>query len=178
MAKLKNNQIAFRHYSSQYDRYLVTRLFFKHVKVGKPNECWEWQGSVHGSMGYGYYCWERKHIYTAHIVAYELFKGRRHGLQVCHSCDNPICVNPRHLWLGTQKENIADREIKGRGKLPDTSGENNPKAKLTLHKVEKIRKLYARGKYTPKQLAHKFNVSSVAIYSLLNNKTWNYDSVQ
>lgn len=79
-----------------------------HVK--KTESCWIWKGKI-GNSGYGVF--NRKE--SSHRKSYELFKGEvEPGLCVCHTCDNPKCVNPDHLWIGTQKENITDSINKGR----------------------------------------------------------------
>lgn len=78
--------------------------------------CWEWIGAI-ATHGYGYFGANGKSI-RAHRASYQIYKGKiGDGLYVLHSCDNPSCVNPDHLWLGTQKDNIRDRNIKGRHNL-------------------------------------------------------------
>ena len=78
-----------------------------------PNSCWEWQKSLTKS-GYGRFAVHPK-TYRAHIVSHLLLKGEiPEGKFVCHSCDNPKCVNPEHLWLGSAKENTRDMINKGR----------------------------------------------------------------
>ena len=91
------------------------------LKVIKTDYCWEWTGLKYPS-GYGRFC--KKY---AHRFSYEIHKGEIYNnLKVCHSCDNPSCVNPEHLWLGTQKDNVQDRDKKGRG----IGGDNQPSLKL------------------------------------------------
>jgi hypothetical protein len=76
------------------------------------NGCWLWKGTRAGD--YGKVRWKQKTI-SAHRSSYLAFKGEiPPGLNVCHTCDNPICVNPEHLWLGTQKENVLDSKKKKR----------------------------------------------------------------
>lgn len=94
--------------------------FWKLVKSGNPDECWEWQGSK-GKGGYGrfnkYNRLKNSHIY-AHKFSYELHNGPvPDGLLVLHKCDNPGCVNPNHLWLGTYRDNCLDMINKGRAKI-------------------------------------------------------------
>jgi len=83
------------------------------TKVNKTDTCWLWVGNIH-KRGYGQFKLKGKKV-GAHRVSYELFKGPiPKGLCVCHTCDVRHCVNPDHLWLGTQKENIRDMYSKGR----------------------------------------------------------------
>lgn len=84
---------------------------------GAPDECWEWAGPL-DPTGYGRY-WFKKKPYKAHRAAYQLVHGVDPGeWLVCHSCDNRRCVNPAHLWLGTQQDNILDKAVKRRCRGP------------------------------------------------------------
>lgn len=85
------------------------------ARVNKHSSgCWIWQGS-HNELGYGLIRIDKK-VYRAHRIAWELTHGTRipKGKQVCHSCDNPSCVRPEHLWLGNMSSNILDCSMKGR----------------------------------------------------------------
>lgn len=83
------------------------------IKVNKTNACWNWTGAVRG--GYGAFRVDNK-IKLAHRVSYTIHFGTIHEIQlVCHSCDNHLCVNPDHLFLGDHQDNFEDMVNKGRG---------------------------------------------------------------
>lgn len=113
--------------------------FMAKVDTRHPSGCWVWMAGTDGA-GYGmFYLQGRDH--QAHRVAYRLFVGEiTDSLCVLHDCpagDNPLCVNPAHLWLGTKGDNARDREAKGRGRV--IQGERNGNAKLTEDTVRDIR---------------------------------------
>lgn len=166
--KLTKNIKALCSKYKRFNRYHRFSLFLKYVKIRSVNTCWEWKGGVINH--YGGFHWPEKDINLAHIAAYEFFIGSRHGLKVCHSCDNTLCVNPNHLWLGTSKQNTHDMIIKGRS--PCRRGERNPNAKLTLEKVAKIKKLYSTGRYTQSALGIRFNVPQPSISAIILDKQW------
>jgi DNA invertase Pin-like site-specific DNA recombinase len=93
-------------------------------------------------------------------------------MYVCHACDNVACVNPNHLFLGTQKQNLQDMASKGRS----TWGEKNPMAKLTEEQVKEIKQGFAAGK-TDTEIAKQFSMSRQGINNIRNNKLWSYINV-
>jgi predicted XRE-type DNA-binding protein len=161
-------------------RGTIEERFWRKVKKEKDDECWEWIGGKNSSK-YGILLLTNKRTsILAHRFSYELHKGKipkgkgYHGMCVCHSCDNPSCVNPNHLWLGTNIENMRDKETKGRGRgfcHQDHHGENHPQVKLTWKIVEEIREMHKNG-FLQKEIAKKFNISNSGISKIISNKRW------
>lgn len=132
----------------------------------EPNSgCWLWTGSVE-IHGYGRIA-NNKKIYLAHRISYSLFKGFIGDKFVLHHCDNPPCVNPDHLFLGTQLDNIKDRNSKNR----QGRGEKIS-SKLTEKDILKIRAL--KGKLTQVQIAKKFSLSVGHVHLILKKRSWRH----
>lgn len=160
----------------------------RYAPVSK-DECWNWIGATAGK-GYGVLSINGKMKY-AHRVQYERWNNTSipDGMVVLHACDNPSCVNPFHLSIGTQRENIEDAVKKGRTakgeahglvKNPGAAarGERVASSKLTAEQVDAIRKEYVKG--TPGRrsenslsgLAKKYGVGFQAISKIVNGGTW------
>lgn len=140
------------------------KRFWEKVKIGKPDECWEWQ--AHTARRYGGFRLNKK-IEKAHRAAYFLSTGDDpKNMLVCHSCDNPICCNPKHLWKGTHDDNMRDMVKKGRSFQHRSIKNSN--GKLTDEEVKEIRKLYVPKKYTLKRLAKQFEVSPNHIWRIIH----------
>lgn len=151
----------------------VTKHFWSKVNVESEDECWEWLGTLNGH-GYGRFRFMGKDD-RSHRVSWMLTYGEiPDKLFVLHKCDNPKCVNPNHLFLGTQLENMQDMTRKGRGKPFVGIGEKNPRAKLKKEDVLEIRNLYGTGKHTCGSLAKIYKVSNVQINWIVNKKSWKY----
>lgn len=103
--------------------------FMSQVSVGIGDECWVWNGKIDHD-GYGHFRWKYG-MYLSHRVAWELSNKKLvpTGRCVCHACDNPSCVNPNHLWVGTNVDNITDRHNKGRTRYNPRAGDNGRNAK-------------------------------------------------
>ena len=136
---------------------------FQRLTAEGENGCIEWQGFK--SRGYGQFVRKidgRWKTCKAHRYAWEAVFGDPGEMHVLHKCDNPACVNPEHLFLGTHQDNMRDREAKGR--FP--TGLNHTNAKLTDQEVREIR----QSPMTGSQLARAYGVTRTLIYSIKSGK--------
>jgi hypothetical protein len=140
------------------------------ANVLSSDKCWFWRGAVNAD-GYGSIGDERcRNGLRAHRVVYQMVYGKiPKGLSVLHSCDVRRCVNPLHLWLGTQADNMRDAALKGRIVAP--KGEYHPKSVFTWSFVRKMRSLYARG-VTQVEIAKRFHTRQGTIGRILRNEGW------
>jgi HNH endonuclease len=137
--------------------------FWAKVNKGDGTGCWLWTGANNG-RGYGQF--GRPPTY-AHRISYEFYYGPiPQGLCVLHRCDNPPCVRPDHLWLGTKAQNSDDMARKGRA--PRSGG---PGAKLSMEKAAEIRVAFSRGE-SNKALAAQYGCSPSTISDVLYGRRW------
>lgn len=139
--------------------------------VIEPDGCWRWTASLspgyHG--GYGNFNYDGR-LQLAHRVSWILHRGAiPAGKYVCHHCDNRACVNPEHLFLGTQKDNIQDAARKGRMQR----GSDKHNAKLTEDDVREIRAKHTAG-ITNRDLAVEYRISAWKISRIVNRRAWKH----
>lgn len=135
-------------------------------KVRKEGECWVWTARK-TPPGYGKFWFKGKDRY-AHRVSLELFGGNAppDDKLVMHSCDNPSCVNPDHLSIGTQFDNMQDAAGKGRCvRVGDWNGQKNPKAKLSPDDIASIHAMLDAG-VGPTEIGKKYGVSRIRIQQI------------
>lgn len=151
---------------------------FEDKYIPEPNSgCWLWIGAVNKKTDYGQFAMKRMPEDTrmestpAHRASWMIFRGPiPSGLEVCHSCDIPSCVNPGHLWLGTHAQNMADCAHKKRIVCNPLRGSQAANAKLTDEQVREIKtKQLSRCAY-----ATKFNVAPTYINNIQSGRVWSH----
>lgn len=132
--------------------------FWSKVARGAPDDCWPWIGARERA-GYGILAREERGlVHKTHRLSWQMANGPiPDGLFVCHRCDNPPCVNPAHLYVGTASDNATDRASRGRGRENRVRGEASPVAKLSDAQVIEIRRLVASG-MTQQAVADRFGI--------------------
>lgn len=149
---------------------LKVRFWAKVDKRG-PDECWEWTAGTQNE--YGKFYLKGRHV-PAHRVSYELVKGplpapdARKKTHALHKCDNSLCVNPNHIFVGTHLDNMRDKVKKGR----HVRGEKHPNSKLTRDDVIKMRNLRKNKRLKYKDIARKFGISPGHACHVINGTCW------
>jgi len=146
---------------------LKERFYSKFI-INNENGCWEWAANRY-PKGYGCFKLNGKSN-VAHRISYEIHVGKiQDKMVICHKCDNPCCVNPDHLFMGTQKQNLLDRDIKGRSII----GEKNGRCILNEKDIPIIKSLLLE-KVDQRDIAKQFGVAQTTISSIKLNKSWSH----
>lgn len=157
----------------------MTKIMEKDVirflaKVNKTETCWLWTAGKTGGNRvdpYGYF-WFNNSMVRAHRFSWLIHNGDFDRSQhVLHKCDTPACVNPEHLFLGSQSDNTQDAYDKGRA---SRKGEKGGRTILNDEKVVEIRAKYAEGKYSKTELGKQYGVNCMTITCIINRKSWSH----
>ena len=138
-------------------------------RVQKTDNCWVWTGATfHGNLGYGV-VYDSGKTRSAHRYSWELHHGAiPDGMMVCHHCDNPRCVRPEHLFLGTHEDNMLDAVRKRR----HTHGESHGMARLTDDAVREIRRSYDGTNRD--ELAERYGIAPASVWRIATRRSWKY----
>ena len=149
--------------------------FWGRVQKGPQADCWPYLGSIHHN-GYGRVNWKGKQVHS-HRVAWLIANGDiPKGMAVLHHCDNPVCCNPAHLFLGNDAVNVADKVAKGRHPV----GEKAWNAVLTDEAVRAIRREYRKAgprkqdRSNARELAKKYGVKVGQIHAVIAGRNWSH----
>lgn len=151
----------------------LAERFWEKVDKRRLDECWPWTACVDG-CGYGLIgsnAEDNWRLLKAHRVAWTFTYGSiPEGLCVCHHCDNKICCNPLHLFLGTQADNTADKVSKNR----QARGEGVAQSKITAEDAGEIRQLYAAGRDTIRSIARRYPIGRSQVHRIINHDKWKH----
>ena len=152
-------------------RELDCARFDSQVRVS--GDCWEWMGARQ-PFGYGAFGADNRN-YSTHRWQWERFNGPiPKGQMVMHTCDNPPCVNPAHLTIGTQRDNMLDKMSKGRHRWVSYKGEAHGRALVTETDVLEMRRLHAEEGWSGLRLATRYGLSRTATYHILRRINWRH----
>jgi hypothetical protein len=149
-------------------KYKTVEDVLKNTKRNRT--CMEWQGGVNKE---GYAACAAYGLFSSQLLHREVFaltKGERPSV-VMHACDNPLCINPKHLFAGSPEANLIDAWLKGR----QAKGEQNGRAKLNKKQVDELRRCKEVHGLTYKQIANKFDIARVTVWRVLSETNWRSD---
>jgi HNH endonuclease len=150
----------------------IRNRLFNQIEIGDPNECWPFKGWCN-DQGYGIIL-VRGQKTRAHRLVYELTVSPLGEMKACHTCDNPTCCNPDHIFPGTTKDNADDMMSKGRGGYRTFRGEDHGNSKLTSEQVLEIRRLVQEGNLRYREIAERFDIAISTVGHIKTNRLWKH----
>lgn len=160
------------HRHEKRSKRIPAYYFYNKIVFTSETTCWLWCGFV-DDLGYGIASCFGEH--KAHRLAWKLFFGDiPKGLKVCHSCDVRNCVNPDHLKLGTQGDNVREMFARGRAERIGVKGEANHHSKLTEEQVRAMRTIRSETGISYKRLAKQFGVTAMTAYRAVHGQCWGH----
>jgi hypothetical protein len=154
------------------DRPKAHEILFKNINIASENDCWVYKGNI--KRGYGS-IYSNGHCIGAHRVSYQYHKGEiPESMFICHACDNKLCVNPKHLFIGTPLDNMRDKIQKGRSNY--ALGSNTGSPKLTETQVKEI-KLKLLQNLSIKCLSEEYNVCRETIRRIKIGRRWSHITI-
>lgn len=155
---------------------LIKRFWTRVAVIDDEDSCWLWTAGLNRGGGYGYISYDYVN-YLAHILSYKIAYGEDSvpdELKVLHTCDTPRCVRPKHLYVGTQSQNVLDAVARGRWYAPsgDHSNKRRFAEKLTKERAEEINRLWLTGQYKQREIADLFGVRQGMVSRIVNGTRW------
>lgn len=150
---------------NDYTPKFLNRFWSKVDVAANTDECWPWNASV-DKFGYGQ-VWHDRRLLRSHRVAYEIVNGDPGPLYVLHSCDNPLCCNPTHLFLGTQADNMRDKQRKNRA----PKGEAHATSKYSDAVIDELKRRFSSGEATIRELADEYHMSRVHVWEIVTYRS-------
>ncbi len=165
-------------YKIDHSSFTPEQWFWTYITKLDEDKCWPWSGGLTAS-GYGKF-WYNKKIWLSHRLVYYFTYGKiDDSMFVCHRCDNPMCCNPKHLFLGSAKDNTNDMINKGRQQdySKVVRGSDNLMSKVTEQQVKEILFLHQEGKCKKKEIANKYGLTLSGLESIIYRRCWKHISL-
>jgi len=159
-------------YMTKHGKSIKERLYL-YININSKDDCWEWVGYKRKD-GYGEITIDKKTFRSHRLIYIDTYGSIPEGMCICHSCDNPSCCNPNHLFMGTHVDNMKDCRNKCRTGGGSRPGEECGKHKFTNEEILDIRKKYKTGLYSQRNLAKEYNMSQTNIKDIINRKIWRH----
>jgi HNH endonuclease len=153
-----------------------SKRFWERIDIKGRNDCWIWHGCIVGSLSkYGGVSYKGR-MTKAHRLAWQLTFKRKipKGKLACHKCDNKLCCNPYHIFIGTQRDNMLDMFRKGRGNRTPMRGDKNHRTKITKEQASEIKRLRYKMALPLSEISLRVKVSKTTVSSICSGRSWRW----